>query len=165
MSCDDDLVNAFRRENERQLSGRYNTRTGLITSYDPKTHSAKVMVKPDDFETGFVPDHTGHIGNGFGVVVGLTPGDGKKTGDQVELTFTEGDLEQGRIIHRLFSDKDTPPPVESGEILIKHQTGGSIFFSKDGKITVTGGKGQADQNQDRPPPTAVRKPGAKGRGA
>src|ERR1019366_1401438 len=164
MSIDDDFVNVVRRETERQLSGRYNTRTGLVTSYDPKTHSAKVMLKPDDTETGWVPIHTGHIGNGFGIAVGLTPGDGKTTGDQVEVTFGEGDLEQGRIIHRLHSDKEKPPPVESGEFLFKHENGGSIFFDKDGNIKITGGKGQADQKQDQPPPTAISAPGAKGSG-
>jgi hypothetical protein len=172
MSIDDDLTNAIRRELERQLSGRYSTRTGLVTSYDPKTHSAKVMLMPRPPnaesgklpETGWIPDDTGHIGNGFGIAVGLTPGDGKTTGDQVDVTFTEGDLEQGHIVHRLFSDKEVPPPVESGEILFKHEKGGSLFWSKDGKITITGGKGQADQNQDNPPPTAISKPGAKGSG-
>jgi phage baseplate assembly protein gpV len=160
----DDLTNAIRREVERQLAGRYNTRTGLVTSYDPKTHSAKVMLKPDNTETGWLPIRTDHIGNGFGILVGPTPGDGKKTGDQVEVTFTEGDLEQGRVMHRVHSDTERPPPVESGEILVKHEKGGSLFWSKDGKITITGGKGQADQNQQNTPPTAISKPGAPGSG-
>jgi phage baseplate assembly protein gpV len=164
MSTSDDLMNAIRREVERQLSGRYNTRTGLVTAYDPNTHSAKVMLKPDNVETGWLPNHTGHIGNGFGIVVGLTPGDGMTTGDQVEVTFTEGDLEQGRIIHRLFSDKEKPPPVQSGEILIKHEKGGSVYIDKKGTFKITGGKGQADQNQQNPPPTAISKPAAPGSG-
>jgi hypothetical protein len=164
MSIDDDLINMVRREVERQLSGRYNTRTGLVTSYDPKTHSAKVMLKPDNVETGWIPIRTDHIGNGFGILVGPTPGDGKKTGDQVEVTFTEGDLEQGRLMHRVHSDTEKPPPVESGEVLVKHEKSGSIFWDKNSNLKITGAKGQADQNQDNPPPTAISKPGAKGSG-
>ena len=68
------------------------------------------------------------------------------------------------ITHRLFSDKEKPPPVQSGEILVKHQTGGSFYFDKNGKVTITGGKGQADQNQQNPPPTAISKPAAPGSG-
>jgi phage baseplate assembly protein gpV len=164
MSTSDDLMNAVRREIERQLNGRYNTRVGLVTAYDPNTHSAKVMIKPDNTETGWVPNITSHIGNGFGILSGLTPGDGKATGDQVVVLFQEGDLEQGGIVHRLFSDKEKPPPVQSGEILVKHEKGGSFYFDKNGKITITGGKGQADQNQQNPPPTAISKPAAPGSG-
>src|SRR5213593_2356232 len=110
----DDLVNIIHREIDRALSGRYTRRSGLVTSYDPKTHSAKVKLKPDDVETGWIPIHAHHVGNGWGIIVGLTPGDGKKTGDQVEIDFAEGDLEQPRVTNRVHSDEDKPPEVKAG---------------------------------------------------
>lgn len=161
---DYDLANLIMLENKRKETGRIKRLSGLVTSWDSKNHSAKVMLQPEGVETSWLPVLAHHIGNGWGVLVGLTPGDGKITGDQVEIDFPDGDINQPRVTLRVHSDTDRPPPVESGEILIKHQKGGSLFADKNGNITWTGGKGQADQNQDQPPPTAVSAPGAKGSG-
>ena len=132
-----DVINMVKREVERLVAGRYNRRIGLVTGYDPKTHSAKVMMQPDGVETGWVRIGTSHIGNKWGIAIGLVAGDGKKTGDQVELDFAEGDLEQGRITARIHSDKDQPPQVESGEISIISQFGHQIIMKKDGSMTLT----------------------------
>ncbi len=132
------LMNIIRREIDRFFSERYMpARTGLVTSYDKDTHMAKVMLQPEGIETEFLPIHMGHVGNGYGMLVGLTPGDGTKTGDQVEVSFMEGDREAGRITSRLSSDVDKPPVVESGEMLLKHQTGSTVFLANDGSTTVT----------------------------
>ena len=78
---------------ERWYTSRYSERHGLVTSYDPKKHLAKVKLMPHGQESGWLPIETGHIGDGFGIAVGLTPGDGKSTGDQVVVRFQEGDYE------------------------------------------------------------------------
>ena len=132
------LMNLVRREIDRFFSERYMpARTGLVTSYDPQTHMAKVMMQPEGIETEFLPIHMGHVGNGYGILVGLTPGDGMTTGDQVEVSFMEGDREAGRITSRLSSDVDKPPVVQSGEMLLKHKTGSTFFLANDGSTTVT----------------------------
>lgn len=136
-----DLENMILTTIERWWASRYSERHGLVTSYDPKKHLAKVTFMPDGQESGWLPIETGHIGNGFGIAIGLTPGDGKKTGDQVIVRYQEGDFESGKIVQRVHSDKEKPPQVEAGEMVFWHEKGGKIFFAKDGSVTVQDGKG------------------------
>lgn len=162
------LANVMLHETERRMAGRYVERHGLVTSYDPKTHLAKVTFQPEGQESGWLPIETGHIGNGFGIAIGLTPGSGKgsgqggagggtngsansggggdgssaqqEQGDQVIVRYQEGDIESGKIVQRVHSDKDKPPEVQSGEMVFWHKNGAKIFFSKDGSLLLQGGK-------------------------
>lgn len=130
-----DLLNLIQREIDRALTARHHERVGLVTSYDPTAHAAKVLLQPEGFETGWLPIHGHHVGNGWGMVVGL------QIHDQVRVSFQEGDLETGAITARIHSDDDKPPHVESGEILIKHQSGALVKLDKDGNLTTTGPSG------------------------
>lgn len=130
-----DLVNLIQREIDRALTSRHHERVGLVTSYDPKNHAAKVTLQPEGFETGWLPIHGHHVGNGWGMVVGL------QVNDQVRVSFQEGDLETGAITARIHSDEDKPPEVKSGEMLLKHQSGAQIKFAEDKTLTLTGSKG------------------------
>jgi uncharacterized protein involved in type VI secretion and phage assembly len=121
----------------RYVSDRRNKRVGLVTSYDRVTHSAKVKLQPSGQETGWLPIARQHMGNGWGIVIGLTPGDGDSTGDQVEVTFHDGDMDAGRITGMYHSDQDQPPQVASGEILVQHQSGSKILLDKNGNVTHT----------------------------
>jgi phage baseplate assembly protein gpV len=153
-----DLENLILRTVERWSAGRHSERHGLVTSYDPQKHLAKVTYQPEGQESGWVPIETGHIGNGYGIAVGLQPGDGKKTGDQVVVRFQEGDFESGKIVQRVHSDDQKAPVAESGEIVIwtrfQNSDGGSesaqggqggdgqkISLKKDGSISLTDGNG------------------------
>jgi hypothetical protein len=97
---------------------RYHERHALVTSYDPERYLAKVMLWPEGQESGWLPIETAHIGNDFGIAVGLTPGDGKKSGDQVIVRMQEGDLESGKIVQRVHSDDEKPPTVQAGELVM-----------------------------------------------
>lgn len=99
-------------------NARYHERHAIVTSYDPDKYLAKVMLMPEGQESGWLPIETGHIGSDYGHAVGLQPGDGKKTGDQVIIRMQEGDLESGKIVQRVHSDSDKPPRVESGEMVM-----------------------------------------------
>jgi hypothetical protein len=153
-----DLENLILRTIERWWSSRYAEKHGLVTSYDPDKHLAKVMFQPQGQESGWLPIEEMHIGDGFGVVAGLTPGDGKTTGDQVVVRYQEGDIESGKISRRVHSVNDTPPRVESGEMIFYARfqkngggpnsaqggqggTGAFIKFGKDGSLTFTDGNG------------------------
>jgi phage baseplate assembly protein gpV len=143
------LLNLIRREIERFHASRYTERHGLVSSYDPKTHLAKVVFQPEAQESGWLPIETGHIGDGWGILIGVTPGSGKSgggagggspsqnSGDQVIVRYQEGDFESGKIVQRVHSDMDKPPRVEAGEMLFQHKTGSKVFMDKDGKITIT----------------------------
>lgn len=143
---------------ERWHAGRYSERHGLVTSYDPEKHLAKVMFQPEQQESGWLPIETGHIGAGYGIAIGLQPGDGKKTGDQVVVRFQEGDFEGGKIVQRVHSDDQKPPVVQSGEIVVwsrfqksdggpesaegaKGGLGQKFYFKNDGTLTITDGNG------------------------
>ncbi len=108
---------------------QYHERHGMVTSYDPERYLAKVMLMPEMQETGWLGIETGHIGDNYGFAVGLQPGDGKSTGDQVIVRFQEGDLESPKIVQRIHSDNDKPPTVQSGEMVMwakfKKSTGNS----------------------------------------
>jgi phage baseplate assembly protein gpV len=118
---------------ERWAAGRYTERHGIVTSYDPKNYLAKVTFQPEGQESGWLPIETGHIGEGYGIVIGLQPGQGgvnaqgqggqagpqqNNQGDQVIVRYQEGDFESGKIVQRVHSDQDTPPQAQSGEIII-----------------------------------------------
>ena len=104
-------------------------RVGVVTSYDPKTYSVKMTLQPEGWETGFVPLGTHHIGNGWGITMGA------QVGDQFAVGFFGGDIEAPHIIGRVFSNQETPPMVQSGEMLLQHQSGSKHFLDKDGNIT------------------------------
>jgi uncharacterized protein involved in type VI secretion and phage assembly len=112
-----DLENLILSTIERYMASRYSERHGLVTSYDPERYLAKVTFQPEGQESGWLPIETGHIGNGFGIAVGLQPGDGKQSGDQVIVRYQEGDFESGKIVQRVHSDNDRPPTVQSGEMV------------------------------------------------
>jgi len=121
---------------ERALSSRYSQRHAQVTSYDPKTYRAKVRYMPSGQTSGWLPIETGHIGNGYGIAIGLNAGDGEKTGDQVIVRFAENDFEGGTIVQRVHSDVDKPPMVESGEMVMWTQWGQQLRFNKNGSITL-----------------------------
>ena len=117
---------------ERWSAGRYSERHGMVTAYDPKNHLGKVTLQPEGQESGWLPIETGHVGNGYGILIGLQPGQGgvssggqggqsgtsSNQGDQVVVRFQEGDFEGGKIVQRVHSDDQKPPEVQSGEIMI-----------------------------------------------
>lgn len=153
-----DIENLILQTIERWAAARYSEKHGLVTAYDPQRYLAKVMLMPGGYETGWLPIETGHIGAGYGIAVGLQPGDGKTTGDQVVVRFQEGDIEGGKIVQRVHSDMDTPPQVQSGELVIftrfqksdggpnsaqgaQGGTGQQIYFKNDGSAVITDGNG------------------------
>ncbi len=106
------------------------SRIGVVSSYDKKTHSVKVMLQPENKESNWIPISSMHVGNGFGMVIG------PKIGDQLEIGFHQNDPSAARVIGRFHSEKDKAPEVESGEMLLKHESGSTIFFDKNGNIHI-----------------------------
>jgi phage baseplate assembly protein gpV len=138
---DENLENLVFRCIERYMGSRRAMRYGLVTSWDPTHHRAKVAIQPEGTESGWVPVLAHMAGNGCGVMAGLNPGDGQTTGDLVQVAYQEGDLETGMIVGRVHNDVDKPPPVQAGEILLKHSSGATIFLDKNGVLTLTGSGG------------------------
>jgi len=125
-----ELTNLIRREVLRVLATQARPRVGMVTSYDPDLYAVKLMLKPEDVETGWIPLSTLHIGNGFGVAIG------PEVGDQMEVAFQEGSMNSARILGRLFSDEEKPPRVEAGEALLRRKDGSRIFMDKQGHVRI-----------------------------
>ena len=72
------------------------TRIGVVKTYDPRYHTATVLIKPEGILTGSLPVLSPFVGNGWGLVMAPSPG------DQVEVQFQENDLEAGLVVLRFF---------------------------------------------------------------
>lgn len=126
-----DLLNVIRREAERVVDRRSFTAVGTITGYDPATHSAKVALQPEGNLTGWLPILSLSVGNAFGISVGPS------TGVSCLVHFHEGDRESGVIAGMFFTETETPPSVQSGEVIIKTSFGSSIALLQDGSAAMT----------------------------
>lgn len=133
----DDLENLIFRCVERVLAGRYHKRYGTVTSWDPKTHMAKVMLQPHGVESGWLPAHTMAAGGGYGHMTGLMEG------EQVEVTYQEGEFEAGAITARVHSTPDAPPELQSGEQLMLTPFKNFVKLDKNGAVTITDKSGKA----------------------
>ena len=125
-----ELINLIKREAARSAGANRN-RIGKITSYDPQTYAVKVMLLPDNVETGWVPMSAPFIGNGFGIAVGPS------IGDMVIVDYHEGDQDSPFVVNRIYSKKTKAPVAQSGEIVIQHQSGALIKIDQTGAMTIT----------------------------
>lgn len=140
---DDGLIDLIRREAATAAAMRHWTGTVVVTSYDPKRHSIKGILVPHEIETGDIPIGAGGIGNGYGDLIGPKVGSAEALdGDQFSVQFDAGNTNTLIATHRIFSDQDVPPQVQSGEMLRQHSTGTKVFFDKDGQATVEHGPSQ-----------------------
>jgi len=155
MGYSDTMEQFIMRTVERVLGHKRTERHGIVTSYDPKNYRCKVRFQPSGQTSGWLPIETGHIGNGYGIAVGLVAGDGEKTGDHVKVAYQIDDFDSGVVTGRVHSDVDKPPQVESGEMVIWTQWGQQIRLNKDGSITF---KTAVKTDQDQPAQSQVTGP-------
>ncbi|RFB80024.1 hypothetical protein DYH55_00275 [Methylovirgula sp. 4M-Z18] len=135
MSFTERLTNLIYQCIDHSMARRMHPRIGIVSSYDPATHSVKLLRQPENIETGFIPLPSHAIGAGWGIVTG------PQVGDQFVMGFIGGDVEVPFIAGRLFSDQEKPPTVQSGEILMKHQSGSSIAMRADGSVAHSSAQG------------------------
>jgi len=122
------MQNAMRAQAQLAQGGESSMKMGLVSGYDPNNYCAKVMIQPDNVETGWLPVASAWIGNGWGL---FAP---PSLGDMVEVHFQEGDLNSGVVGGRLYNDSDRPLPCPSGEFWLVHKTGAYIKLLTDGSI-------------------------------
>ena len=133
-----DLLEIIRREAMHCIGMTTKSSTLVATSYDPTKHAIKGVLVPSEVETGWIPLASVHAGHGYGVLVGPVTGTADNLdGDVFDVDFLNGDPNTPIAKQKHFSAGDNPPQVQSGEILIKHQTGGSTHMKADGSIVVT----------------------------
>lgn len=122
------LQNLMRLQAVLAGSSLSTTRLAIVSSYDPKTYSAKVKIQPSDQETGWLPILAAWAGNGWGL---FAP---PPVGAQVEVLFQEGSIDVGIIQGVLYSEEDVPLSVEAGEYWLVHESGSYFKLTNDGKL-------------------------------
>jgi phage baseplate assembly protein gpV len=128
----DQLSNAIRMQSSLGQNSSSQPRYAEISSYDDNTHGVKVMIQPENQESGWMRLGAIGVGNGSGVAVG------PNVGDMVLVVFAEGDFDSGNIIGRFFSTSNQAIPVPSGEIWLMHQSGSFVQMVTNGDIDVHG---------------------------
>lgn len=123
------ITNAMRREAQRMIDGKAFSRVGIVTGFDAQRYAAKVLLKPDDVETGWLPVGSTLVGAGWGL---LTP---PSLGDQVLVHFLDGNLQAGVVGVRFYSAKSAPMGgSKPGEFLLVHASGSRLRFLENGNV-------------------------------
>lgn len=141
MYLGEDLVELIKHLIEQRVRGLAISLDGTITSVDPNTHRAKVLLDIADVETGWLPIGTMLAGPGYGVMA--MPVDGT----HVTVLFSGGDGQgsdqyaSGKIVLCDFNAVDTVPTttLKPGEILMQSLGGASAKLDKAGHIILNGG--------------------------
>src|ERR1700728_3383275 len=124
-----DLVNVV---SNRLVGTSAQPRIGIVSSSDPTTATAKVLLQPEGVLTGWLPVLTQWAGSGWGLSCPPSPG------DQVLIIPQEGDAQHGLIVGRFFSNLVRPPLVEAGELIIRHLSGCSLRLLNSGIVAIEG---------------------------
>jgi len=103
-------------------------RLATVSSVDPATYTARVVIQPEGVLSGWLPIASPWIGAGWGLACPPS------TGDQVLVLCQEGESEHGIIVGRLWSNNATPPATPVGELWLMHQSGSFIKLRNDGSI-------------------------------
>ncbi|WP_429499373.1 phage baseplate assembly protein V [Robbsia andropogonis] len=122
------LANQIRAQALAASGTNSDPRHATISSYDPNTHAVKVLVQPENVESGWMPMSAIGIGNGFGLAIG------PNIGDQVLVVFPHGSFEAGVIVGRYFDAVNQAIPVPSGEIWMIQKSGSYLKFLSNGDV-------------------------------
>jgi phage baseplate assembly protein V len=107
---------------------------GIISSVNPTDYTVKVILQPEELETGFIPYCTPFYG-------WVAPPVG---GEQCLVLFERGNNNVPVAALLLYWNNHRAPGVASdgdtlgGEILLKHSSGSYVKLSNDGKISING---------------------------
>jgi phage baseplate assembly protein gpV len=126
-----DMLEQFKYTGNQQNKKFLNVSVGTITSVDPDSYTAKVMLEPIGVETEWLPLGTMYAGNNFGLLA--LP----DVGTEVLVVFEMGDIKCGKIICCNFNNIDKPPAVNPGEVIMLHKSGSLLKFNTDGSIEVS----------------------------
>jgi uncharacterized protein involved in type VI secretion and phage assembly len=133
----DRFQNLVRAEAQRATVSRAPVRIGIVTNYvpGPPYPTVKVALQPDGTLTGYLPVTAQWVGNGWGMF------GAPNIGDQCEVQFQEDGASGGFVVGRFWNVNVQGMPVPSGEWWLIHQTGASLKFTNDGKVTAKDSSG------------------------
>ena len=125
-----DLTNAILGQVNKANTGEHGC-NGIVTAYDDGTYMCKVLVLPEEKETGWLPIPSIWTGAEWGLFCPPT------VGDLVVIEFLNGDFESGYSIKRFFTDEEPPiKGIPSGEFWLVHATGTWLKLFNDGHMEI-----------------------------
>lgn len=125
------ILNAMRLQAMMQGESKVSMRLGTVRGYDSTNFTAKVMLQPENIETGWLPIASPMVGNSWGMFAAPS------AGDLVMVNFQEEDINAGIITMRLFTDDSRPLNVPEGEFWLVHKSGSLLKFHNDGTVELT----------------------------
>jgi uncharacterized protein involved in type VI secretion and phage assembly len=103
---------------------------GIVTSVDYAKHRVKVFIPLLDLETDYIRVGSQYVGAGWGLHV--LPHDG----NEVLVSFPNGDLNNGIVNCWLFSEECDPAPAEGDNLTLVHESGSVLRFDRSGNVTL-----------------------------
>ena len=135
------LINQMKYFAAVSANQRMDTRWGTVKGYDPETYSVKLLLQPDEIETGWVPLLSPWAGNGWGMICPPS------IGDMCEMQFQEGHIDNGFACMRAYNSLHVPPQdgdvVDPGSFLLQNEAGASFKFKVDGSVEIKSASGIA----------------------
>lgn len=122
------LLNALKSQAAALDAATAQPRFGVVSSVDPTTYTARVLLQPEGILSGWLPILSAWSGSGWGLVCPPSPG------QQVLVIAQEGEAEHGVILGTAFSQSSAPPSAPSGEFWLVHESGSSIKLLGNGSI-------------------------------
>lgn len=122
------FLNALKAQAASLDQAAAHPRFGVVSSVDPASYTARVLLQPEGVLSGWLPILTCWGGNGWGLVCPPTPG------QQVLVVAQEGEADHGVIIGAAFSTGAPPPPAPVGELWLVHHSGSFLKLHADGSI-------------------------------
>lgn len=132
------MIEHIKRIVGEYLSQFVRPKYGTVTSYDPGTYRVKVMLHPEEIETGWIQLSAPFVGANFGAVFGPS------IGDLARIDFIEGSVQAAIMGDRFFHDGLTPPYVISGEAKIVSASGVIVYLDQHGKLTLSAPSGTGE---------------------
>lgn len=100
---------------------------GIVTAVDATNYRAKAYIPLLDEETDFIRISSLYVGMGWGLV--SLP----HIGQEVVVSFMNGDLNDGIITGFNYSEESDKPP-NSAELLLLHESGSYLRFCNGGNV-------------------------------
>ena len=104
--------------------------TGIVTSINTQSCLVKVRLSLLDVETDWIRVCSFYVGNGWGLV--SLP----HVGNEVIVTFLNGDLNDGIVTGILYSEEADVPPDGAEHPALFHESGSKIVLDHNGNIVI-----------------------------
>ncbi|GMB00224.1 phage baseplate assembly protein V [Pelosinus sp. IPA-1] len=103
---------------------------GVVTSVNKVRYRVKVFLPLLDIETDYIRVGSQYVGAGWGMYA--LP----HNGSEVLVNFPNGDLNNGIVVCKLYSEECDPAPLEDGNVALVHESGSVLRFDKAGNVTL-----------------------------